>query len=303
MPSSAPPLVPDTDQVFLDHAGLFVPDFQEPPAQLCRLGFTLTPMARHTSCAPAGGPPAPSGTGNQCLMFREGYLEMLAPTGEDTPLAKQFRKGLARYAGLHLIAFSVPDAEACHTELPARGIQPLPLVKLTRQIPTQDSEGTGRFHVVRVPPETMPEGRIQILTHYTPDLVWQPRWMDHENRAEALTGVLICVEDSRETRSRFSRFIHRRTQTGSKDVPLDRGRVTVIKPSVLARYLPGVEAPCVPFMAAVSFRSGDLDATRTLLEGRGIRCETLKDGRLLVPREEALGAVFVFHDANTKPWP
>ncbi len=54
--------MPEAEQVFLDHAGLFVPDLAPVAGVLGRLGFTLTPPARHADAHPADGAPAPSGT-------------------------------------------------------------------------------------------------------------------------------------------------------------------------------------------------------------------------------------------------
>ena len=63
-----------------------------------------------------------------------------------------------------------------------------------QSLPASDA----RFQVLRVPSDTMPEGRIQFVQQRTPELLWQRRWLDHPNRAFALAAVLICVADPRE---------------------------------------------------------------------------------------------------------
>ena len=293
-----PPLVPTRDQVFLDHVGLFVPDLEGSPERYADLGFTLTPAARHGD-AGAG----PSGTGNRCAMFGAGYLEILGATGEDTPLARQLRAGLDRYNGLHLIAFAVADAEAHHGALQARGFEAQPMVRLRRPVPTEDGEGTARFDVVRPLPGSMPEGRIQMLTHHTPELVWQPRYVDHANGALVLSGVLVAVDDGAEAAARFARFLDRTAATGDGwgEVALDRGRMAFVEAGRLGEWLPGVSAPSVPYIAAMSLETADPQATMRFFDGRGVPWEPLDGGRIRVPGTAALGAHLIFHGPDAGP--
>ena len=293
-----PPLVPTSEQVFLDHVGLFVPDLEGSPERYADLGFTLTPAARHGD-AGAG----PSGTGNRCAMFGAGYLEILGATGEDTPLARQLHAGLDRYAGLHLIAFAVADAEARHEALPGRGLEVQDMVRLRRSVPTKEGEGTARFDVVRPLPGSMPEGRIQMLTHHTPELVWQPRDVNHANGALALTGVLVAVDNVAEAAARFARFIDRTpaTRDGRGEVALDRGHVAFVEAVRLGEWLPGVSVPSVPYIAAVGLETADPQATMRCFDGQGVPWEPLDEGRLRVPDTEALGAHLVFHGRDAGP--
>ena len=61
-------------------------------------------------------------------------------------------------------------AAAAHLE--DAGFAPDQAVQLTRSIALPDGgEAEGRFSVVGVPPDAMPEGRIQVLAHHRPDIV------------------------------------------------------------------------------------------------------------------------------------
>lgn len=303
--ASSAALVPAAGEVFLDHVGLFMPEAQASPEAFIRLGFTLTPFARHGDAAGPGGARGPSGTGNRCAMFRQGYLELLAPTGEDTPLARQLHQSLARHPGLHLIAFAVADAEARHRQLPARGLAPLPLVRLKRPVPTAVGEGIAGFDVVRLPPGIMAEGRVQMLTHATPDLVWQRRHLDHDNGARALTGALVCVADAAEAANRFARFVDRPIagRGGAFEVALHRGRVTLVEAEALARVLPGVTPPALPWIAAFGVAVADPAVTERLLAAHNVTSRRLEPGRLHVAGAQALGAHLIFHAAEGGPWP
>ena len=96
-------------------------------ALLEKLGFHSTPVSMHQ----VSGKPA--GTSNRCVMLREGYLEILAPT-LDTPNARRVRARMARYAGVHLVCYGTPSAEAEHARLAAHGFEPEPPVELRRRI-------------------------------------------------------------------------------------------------------------------------------------------------------------------------
>ncbi len=291
-------LVPEGNEVYLDHVGLFVPDFDASPRRLEELGFALTPFVAHMASTEPGVAATPSGTGNQCAIFGQGYLEMLGPT-VDTPLSRQLRAQLDRYPGWHLIAFAANHPEENHERIGRDGFRPLPLVRLARPVPTDGGEETCRFSVIRVPPEVMPEGRIQIVTHHTPELVWQPRYQHQPNGVVALTGVLVCVDDAREAAERFCRFVgvEALEKTGTWEMGLQEGRVVFIEGGRFLERYPGRELPCTPYIAEVSMRTEDLAATRRYFEHAGIRYEAAGDGAVRVPGAEALGASFLFHES------
>ena len=102
--------IPERDEVFVDHVGYFVHDLDAAGAQLARLGFRVSAINVQTN-ADASGALKPSGTSNRLAKLRFGFLEMLAAT-HDTPLAEQFKSQIARYPGLHLIAFSAEECGA-----------------------------------------------------------------------------------------------------------------------------------------------------------------------------------------------
>ena len=296
MPASS--LVPEGREVYLDHVGLFVPDFDASPQRLQELGFSLTPFVAHMASTEPGVAATPSGTGNQCAIFGQGYLEMLGPT-VDTALSRQLRAQLDRYPGWHLIAFAANQPEENHERIGRDGFKPLPLVRLARPVPTDTGEETCRFSVIRVPPDVMPEGRIQIVTHHTPELVWQPRYQHQPNGVAGLTGVLVCVDDPREAAERFCRFVGVEPveRTDTWEMGLHEGRVVFIQGRRFRELYPERELPCTPYIAEVSMRTEDLAATRRYFDNGGIGYETVGDDALRVPGAEALGASFLFHQS------
>ena len=300
------PQTPSGGGVFLDHVGWFVPDMDTMADTMKKLGFILTPFVAQHNVDSKGGPPIPAGTGNRCAMLQRGYLEFLAVVpGTDTHLSQQLNAALDRYHGLHLVAFTIDDSEVAHAQLQNGGFRPLEPVHLRRPLTLGDgSEAEVAFTVLRVPPETMPEGRVQMLRQETPDLVWQDHIIARDNGIVALGGVILCVDDVDEVSGRFSRFTGKVIdgQGDYRSMTLDRGRLGFAARAALARHLPDVEAPTTPFMAAVCLQSGDLDKTRQFLAGAGVTTSPLSDHALLVSPEDAAGAAIIIFDENDV-WP
>ncbi|MCC7273237.1 MAG: VOC family protein, partial [Alphaproteobacteria bacterium] len=222
--------VPGPGATVIDHLAHWVPDEGAASARLEALGFTLAPLSHQVTRAAPDAPPVSAGTANRTIMLREGYIEILTTTG-DTPNARTLRQGMARYVGVHLIAFGLADPEATASRLAAAGFAPLPVVRLEREIETESgTAGHVRFRVLRVAPEAMPEGRIQFCKHLTPENMWQGRWLDHANGALGLASILVAVPDPAETAARFGRFLGRDARLrsdGAREWTFERGTLVV----------------------------------------------------------------------------
>ncbi len=300
----APRQTPLPGEIFLDHVGWYVPDMDAAGHAFERLGFVLTPFTRHAHATEGGGN-RPSGTANRCAMLERGYLEILTHVPElATPLADQLRAGLDRYTGLHLIAFTCADAETEHARLAAAGFDPLPVAPLRRRITTDSGDdATTAFSVIRLPQGAMAEGRIQMLTQDTPEIVWQPSLIARDNAVDALLGVVVCTADPDEAADRFARFTGRAARRAGVaiDIALDRGRVRLVDRAGLDEMIPGATAAADPCIAAVELRSRDLGATRSFLGDRGVAVRPLGDEALVIDATEAMGAYLVIHAADAAP--
>ena len=293
-PETARAQIPAAGELVLDHVAHFVPHVDAASEALEKLGFTLTPFSEQSQRVEPGGPLVPAGSGNRCVMLREGYLEFLTPTG-DTPIADQLRTAIKRYTGVHLVAFGSAAPDADHARLVRAGFGPLPPVALQRQIGTATGEGTARFTVVRVPPGTMPEGRIQFCQQHTPELLWQPRWLDHHNRATALAGVILRVADAREAAQRFARYTGLLAQLSGSvwRIGTARGYLLFVDRETLHRRL-DVVAPSLPWIAGYVLKSEDIDQTGDTLRKSRVPVHVLGSRRLLVKLPAAFGGIIVF---------
>ena len=113
---------------------------------------------------------------------------------------------LARYQGLHVIALTNPDMDATARRLKEAGVEMQDAVHMRRKVMVNGEETLMVFTILRAKPGTYTEGRLQILTDHTPENFWLPGDMDHENHADTLTDLLICVEDIEEAVGRYETF-------------------------------------------------------------------------------------------------
>ncbi|HEY3076476.1 MAG TPA: VOC family protein [Burkholderiales bacterium] len=269
---------PAPGELCVDHVAHFVADLDAAARVFESLGMKVTPISVHKISD------KPGGTSNRCVMFEEGYIEILSPT-HDTPTAQRVRALMRRYDGVHLACYGTPDAEAEHRRLQAHGYEPLPIEELARAV----DGGMARFKVVRPAPGKMPEGRIQYVEHLAPEHVWRPA----EVNPLRLDEVFIVGNDPIETAARWARFAGLLPQPEGDGVRLQtaRGRIFVGSRETVAKLLG--EAPPAPAIAGYSLRCGHPQslAARCSAAGIGVR----KSGaRYAAKLPAALGGVLVF---------
>jgi Glyoxalase-like domain len=296
--------LPVGDEIFLDHVGHFVADPDGAARALAQAGFAPTPASVQVNPDPGAGPPQKTGTGNVTAMLDRGYIEFLFKTA-DTPLAQQFEAAMARYRGLHLVAFAVADAAATHARLANAGFRLQPVVDMRRPVGTADGEDIAAFSIVRPAPGEMPEGRIQVLTHRTEHTVWQERWLSHRNGATALLDVVVAEADVADAADRFQRFLGRRAAFDrfGQSITLDRGRIQLVSPAMLNQLLPGLEIPALPFICAYGVAVRSLAEVVAGLAAGGIAFDR-RDGCVVAPFPAPLGTgcwAFV-ESAAALPW-
>ena len=302
-PSSAAKIAaaqaPRPGKLSVDHVAHFVPDIAQAAHALEKLGFTLTPFSAQSHRLEAGGPLVPAGTGNRCIMFKRGYVECLTPTGE-SQVANQLRNAIKRYVGVHLIAFGTSAPDADHARLALEHFAPLEPVALQRPISTPHGEDTARFTVVRVLPDTMAEGRIQYCQHHTPELVWQPQWLKHANRATALTAVILCMEDPAEAAARYSRYTGLKAIGEGDRWHLDtaRGRLLFKSPAAIRRVF-NVEPATLPWIVGYALASNNMEATRKHIAATDFAHGALDAERFYVVPPSSVGGIIVFEPAKS----
>jgi catechol 2,3-dioxygenase-like lactoylglutathione lyase family enzyme len=282
----------------LDHIGLIARDLATIARNYERLGFQLTPMSQHAAPHVPGGPPKPIGSANRCAMLRHGYIELLAIIDKTLP-DNQLGIFLRRYEGIHIIAFAVDDAGANVARLRTAGLTQAAISPLQRMAATPQGEKLAAFARIPLPADEAPEGRIQLIQHLTPDVLWQPHLLDHPNRAMALVETIICVADPDESARRFARLTGAvpTPRAGGWNLAFAHGSVTLVAPAHLTEILPQADVPVLPFIAGYVVTTDDGNsAAAALLSKNGVTFSR-SDAALIVPPIAAGGASLVFSTA------
>lgn len=297
--------LPGRGQIFLDHVGWYVPDLEAAAGAFDRLGFPLTPCSVHGDRDPRTGRVVPLGSANRLAVLHSGYLEFLsAVEATDSSLSRHLRERMARYVGIHLTAFTVRDAAAEAVRLAADGIALQPTVNLRRTAEAADgSRAEVGFTVVRARFDFFPEGRIQTLTHLTPEQIWQERYMARENAIHGLTEIVFSVPDPVASAQRLAKFTGRPAgeMAGGTCVRLDRGQLSFYQPQDIARWLGFEAVPAAPAAVAVGLASNDLAQTRDFFSARGVSLVADEADRLVVAPDVAMGAALIIHPLAPLP--
>lgn len=277
----------------LDHAAVMVADLEAAGAAYERLGFSLTPLSQHSGALSPGGKVEKWGVANRCIMLRRGYLELMGVV-DPALYDNHVPDFLARYEGIHILAFGCEDAAVTADALAAAGFGATGVHALSRALDTPEGERLAKFNLVRLPPDDMPEGRVLAIEHLTPEYLWQKRYLDHPNGARALTELVVCVEDVHEAARRYARYFGIPiTQSGMlTECSLLEGKIVLIDHSGL-RNIYGIDPPSLPYAASVTIAVSDLDQTQDLLKSNKISV-TPQHGKLVVSGRDAHGAFVVF---------
>ncbi len=271
-----------TTATTLDHVGVGARDLAALAATYERLGFTLTPVARHRGKA----------TWNRCAMLTQGYLELIAPA--DPAIPDRLHGQLDRYEGLVIVAFGMADTAGNLARLHRAGFNDVTMTPLERPVDEADPNGPiARFERLVLP--DAPEGTIQLVKHLTPEAISQPRFTHHPNAAAALAEVVVAVPDPAETAARFSRlagFPVVPDAVAGFALPLPRGRVRIVPPDAVGRIYPGVTTSAIPCIAGFTVATADrCAALRPILAG--LDHAPCGEGALVAPAH-AGGAALLF---------
>ena len=296
-----------TTALALDHIGLCARDPAPLWAAWERLGFALSPVAQQSGRRMPDGPVEPFGSGNRCAFLRHGYVELLGILD-----ASLFGNGVDRFverhAGAHVLALAMDDAEGNLARLRRGGLDIPGIAWLQR--PVEDGGPIARF--ARLPFPDAPEGRVQLVQHLTPELVWDARWMGHRNGADALESVILVSANPAEATARLAKLagvaaepdplagfrlrLPGAARAAGPDSPAMETSIRILPPEALPRALPGVVAPTLPFLAGMVIRTVDKAASaRALLRGMDVReMGGEMDRGFMVPPEQAGGCAVVF---------
>jgi len=293
--------LPASGEIFLDHVGWYVPDLDAVADVFGRLGFPLTPYSVHGDRDLESGQLIPQGSANRLALLEQGYLEFLTYVeGTDTPVSNHLRSSMAHHIGVHLTAFTVSDAAAEADRLSCDGFRLQPTIHLRRTVEAADGLNVKvAFTVVRAEFGSIPEGRMQTLTHHTPEHVWQRRFIAEGNAIIALGEIIFSVDDPVASAERLAKFTGRSASAAAPgiSVPLDRGKLTFLNPDDASEKL-GIRVTAEsPAAVAIGLVSRDLAKTREFMLAQGIPLAKDDPDLLIIGPDEALGSALIIYPA------
>jgi catechol 2,3-dioxygenase-like lactoylglutathione lyase family enzyme len=273
---------------WLDHVALATDSLDRAAAAWERLGFTLTPRSSHS------GADGPWGTGNHCMMFREGYFELIGVT-DPALYHEHLRVLLDSYTGLHLMALGTDDSDATFAEVRAHTPAIQEPYAIARQVPFGKATREGRFRISEIDPAWFGEADLFFCQHDTPEVLWQEDLLHHANGVTGLAGVVLVCEEPDATADKLSAVtgVAPVTRETGLALPLARGRVELTAPAVFAEHHAGISPPLTPWVGTVIFHVADLGRTHAVLTARQFTVTKTAAG-LLVPPTETDGATVLF---------
>jgi hypothetical protein len=282
--------------VNLDHIGLFARDLAHTARQFEALGFLLTPQSQHSRPPTPDAPVALRGTANRCAMLQQGYIELLGVV-DPTLDTLGVPEALARYEGLHILAFGLSDADREQARLAAAGFSPTRTI-LERRVDLPQGSQVARFIQVRPDASQLPEGRVFMLQHETPELVWQPRYLTHPNTAIALAETTIAVADLDEAAARYQRYLGcaPEVESGVCRFVLAHGALRLATPDRLGIRLPRTPLPDLPVPVASTVTVASRDRAIAHLNAHAVPFETCPEG-ICIPPEYAGGMTLIFQES------
>lgn len=280
----------------IDHLVLAVRDLDAARETYRRLGFTLTPVARH-----------PFGTANSLVQLHGSYLELLtvadaAAIPEATSSRFSFgafnRAYLERREGLSMVALSSQDAPADRMAFAEHGLPTYEPFTFERIAEGPDGVQRTVGFALAYTSDARTHGGAGFFTcqHLHPENFWRPEFQTHANGAVKVDSAVFVTRDPADFHEFLTYFTGQHDMLStSLHVRFDLGpsRLDVQSPVAFRAFF-GEDAGADPrrftgYRVAVR----NLKATRKLLEANGVPCRTLS-GALIVPSDFAHGAAVAF---------
>jgi hypothetical protein len=245
----------------LDHLGCIAIDLDTVATAWERLGFRLCPRSPQRGAVPGREGMHPWATSNRCALFQRGYLELIGVTW---PAAfNPWASFIARGPGLHILALRCDTADTTYGALAAHAPFLQPPVQREREVDVEGRPRTMRFRNIFSRDADCPEGRYIVIEHQTPDYLWQPRYLEHENGAVALLSATFVAPDPQPVVARLRAL-------GNPE-----GVAVVDADTFAARH--GWRPARLPGLHALEVGVQHLPQALALLESRGVPF-TLVDG-------------------------
>lgn len=273
----------------IDHVLVGVADLEQARQRWRRLGFMPSPRGRHIGW----------GTANYCIMFPNGYVELLGIV-DSSQFTNNLDKFLEVREGLLGVALASDDAAVTAAALQRQGIAAEAPKDLARIIELPSGEVFPCFKLLELPDSATPGLSAFVCQHLTPEMVWQAAWCRHPNGASGLLAATVVVDDPSLMAIPYGElfgFNRVWVRDGSVEVNTGRGNLIFTTASYLPRIHPGLSAypfyPA-PWLAALRVAVEQPDATAYFLEQSAVPFRRTGIASLIVAPTESNGVILEF---------
>ena len=222
----------------IDHIGIASRDLPALAAQYEALGFTLTPLAYHQDHM---------GTSNRLVQFKGGnFIELLTVDRPETMLPHspgfmgfgQFNHDfLAKREGMSLVIFQTQDAAADLARWKAKGLDVYDQFNFERFATLPDgSQVTVQFELGFVTSPAIPDVLFYVCHNKAEEHFWKPQFQVHENGAEEMTAISLCVPEPEKAANFLSALFDGEVSEAEDgfSVACDTHRIDVATPEAFA---------------------------------------------------------------------
>lgn len=280
----------------IDHLVVAVRDLDAARDVYTRLGFTLTPEARH-----------PFGTANALIQLDGGFLELLGiadpaaipeAAGEAFSFGAFNRSFLKKREGVSMLALRSSDPAADRADFEARGLPVHEPFRFERT--AVDSDGSEKdlaFSLTFTGDPAIPDAAFFTCHNERPENFWRPGYQVHANGALRIAAAIMVARDPADFHEFFFYLTGQHAmRSDSLMVSLDTGAgaIEILTP-VAARGLYGIEIEADPKPRFVATRIAvrDMAALQTGLEANDVAYKEI-GRRIVVPAEAACGMTIAF---------
>lgn len=274
----------------IDHCVILVRDLNIACQKMADLGFTVTPRGVHSPHM---------GTANHCIMLRRAYFEVLSVC-EPTEFNELWREKLNVREGLDAVPISSDDVGVARAELIVRGLDLPAEIDFSRPVDLPEGPAEAIFRLVMIPGSLTPEITMFMIQHFTRDVVWHPKYLDHPNGAKGVLGVTAIHKRPAAVAAAYRKIFGSEAVTVTEEsvrIDTGAGEILFLTPAGYAERYPGIApdpAARTPYLAALSIDVEDRVATSVCLRENHVSYEVLPGGTLCVAPAQACGTLLEF---------